>query len=55
MKPSRRSQPYRKGAPTRAGGALSAMLRGRAMVGTKPAGPRRAGGKLAAALAKRTR
>ena len=36
MKPTRRSQPYRKGRPRPAGRALGNMQRGRTVYGTNP-------------------
>lgn len=60
MKPTRRSQPYRKAAQTRGpGSVLTAMLAGRTAMGTNPADQKRSmqkrGSALARALSKRTR
>lgn len=60
MKPTKRSQPYRRGAGTRGpGSVLSAMLAGRTAAGTNPADQKRSmqkrGSALSRALSKRLR
>jgi hypothetical protein len=52
MKPTRLTQPYRKG-PRVPGQALTAMLKGRAANGTNPADVKRAGYLMAAGRRKR--